>query len=226
MNGITSSTALWYASRATGVVALLLLTAVMILGILVNRQGRLPGLPRFAGVSLHRSVSLLSVTFVGVHVATAIADPYVSIRAVAAIVPFASSYKPFWLGLGALALDVMIALIVTSLLRARIGRRTWRGVHWLAYASWPAAFAHGITSSTDLRHGRLLDLAIACCAAVAAALVWRLSGSIPAPPPAGRAGLMLTAAAPRGRRGRAEQPGAARSAAPAARHLSQKAEIR
>src|ERR1022692_1195952 len=91
MNGITSSTALWYASRATGVVALVLLTAVMVLGILVNRQRRVPGPPRFAGTSLHRSVSLLSVIFVAVHVATAIADPYVSIRAVAAIIPFTSS---------------------------------------------------------------------------------------------------------------------------------------
>jgi sulfoxide reductase heme-binding subunit YedZ len=191
MNGITSSTALWYASRATGVVALVLLTAVMVLGILVNRQRRLPGLPRFAGTSLHRSVSLLSVIFVAVHVATAIADPYVSIRVVAAIIPFTSSYEPLWLGLGALALDMMIALIVTSLLRGRISRRTWRGVHWLAYACWPVAFLHGITSSTDLQHGRLLDLAIACCAVVAAALLWRLAGRASAPPGAGRPARIL-----------------------------------
>ncbi len=63
MSGITSGTALWYASRATGVICLVLLTAVMVLGILVNRQGRLPGLPRFAVTSLHRNLSLLSVAF-------------------------------------------------------------------------------------------------------------------------------------------------------------------
>ena len=74
MNGITGSTALWYASRATGVVSLLLLTAVVLLGVLVNRQGRLPGLPRFVVTGLHRSISLLSVAFVAVHVITAIAD--------------------------------------------------------------------------------------------------------------------------------------------------------
>src|ERR1700722_14946496 len=101
VNGITSSTALWYASRATGVVALLLLTAVIVLGILVNRQGRLPGLPRFGATSLHRSVSLLAAVFVAVHVATAIADPFVSIGIVASVVPFVSHYEAFWLGLGA-----------------------------------------------------------------------------------------------------------------------------
>src|SRR5437763_14537482 len=70
VNGISASTALWYASRATGVVALLLLTAVMVLGILVNRQGRLPGLPRFGATSLHRSVSLMAVAFIAMHVIT------------------------------------------------------------------------------------------------------------------------------------------------------------
>ena len=138
-------------------VSLLLLSMVMILGLVVNRQGRLPGLPRFGAASLHRSVSLLAVLFVAVHVITAIADPFVTIRIAAAIIPFSSAYKPFWLGLGAVSLDLIIALIVTSLARARIGRRTWRGLHWLAYAAWPVAFAHSIGSSTDLQQRRLAD---------------------------------------------------------------------
>ena len=175
MNGITSTTALWYASRATGVVSLLLLSLVMILGLVVNRQGRLPGLPRFGVTSLHRSVSLLAVVFVAVHVITAIADPFVSIRIAAVVIPFTSRYEPFWLGLGAVSLDLIIALIVTSLARARIGRRTWRGLHWLAYASWPVAFAHSIGSSTDLQSGPLRTLAIGCALAVITAVGWRIS---------------------------------------------------
>jgi methionine sulfoxide reductase heme-binding subunit len=178
MNGITSTTALWYASRATGVVSLLLLSAVMILGMVVNRQGRLPGLPRFGATSLHRSVSLLAVLFVAVHVITAIADPFVTIRIAAAVVPFTSGYEPFWLGLGAVSLDLIIALVVTSLARARIGRRAWRSLHWLAYAAWPVAFAHSIGSSTDLQSGGLRTLAIGCALAVTAAAGWRVSHSI------------------------------------------------
>jgi methionine sulfoxide reductase heme-binding subunit len=175
MSGITSSTALWYASRATGVVSLVLLSAVMIIGILVNRQGRLPGLPRFAVLGLHRNLSLLAVAFVAIHVITAVADSYVSISLAAAVIPFVSSYEPLWLGLGAVSLDLMVAVIVTSLLRRHIGRRAWRAVHWLAYASWPVAVVHGIFSSKDLQSGPLLYLAVACIAAVIGALAWRVT---------------------------------------------------
>ncbi|MGP8001196.1 MAG: ferric reductase-like transmembrane domain-containing protein [Streptosporangiaceae bacterium] len=175
MNGITQSTALWYASRATGVVSLLLLTGVTLLGVLVNRQGRLPGLPRFAVTGLHRNLSLLAVVFVAVHVITAVADPYVSIGLAAIVIPFASSYKPLWLGLGAISLDVVVALILTSLARAWLNRRLWRGVHWLAYLAWGSALVHSLTSSTDLHRGVLLYLAIGCALAVAGAVIWRIS---------------------------------------------------
>ena len=186
---------LWYASRATGVVALVLLTLVLVLGVAVNRQGRLPGLPRFAATSLHRSVALLAVTFVAVHVGTAIADPFVSIGIAAAVVPFVSPYQPFWLGVGAVSVDLMLALLVTSLLRGRIGRRTWRGVHWLSYAAWPVALAHSIGSSTDLQHGYLLWLGIGCAAAVLAAASWRLVAAITAPRRAALPARTLAAAA-------------------------------
>ncbi|HET9975652.1 MAG TPA: ferric reductase-like transmembrane domain-containing protein, partial [Streptosporangiaceae bacterium] len=161
------NTAFWYASRATGIVALLLLTAVLVLGIGVNRQGRLPGLPRFAVTDLHRNLSLLSVAFIAVHILTAVADTYVHIPLLSAVVPFASGYERLWLGLGAISLDLMAAMIVTSLLRGRLNRVVWKAVHLLAYASWPVAFAHSLGSSKDLQQGWLLVLAIACAAAVA-----------------------------------------------------------
>lgn len=191
MTAVTQSTALWVVSRATGVVSLLLLSLVMIIGILVNRQGRLPGLPAFAVTGLHRSLSLLSVAFVAAHVGAAIADPYVSIRAIAAVIPFTSAYLPFWLGLGAVALDVILALIITSLLRAHIGRRAWRGIHWLAYASWPVALAHGIGSSPDLRGGALRDLAIGCALAVGGAALWRVAQPMREVPRPERAATVL-----------------------------------
>jgi methionine sulfoxide reductase heme-binding subunit len=196
MHGITSSTALWYASRATGVVSLVLLTVVMILGILVNRQGRLPGLPRFAVLGLHRNLSLLAVAFVAVHVISAVADSFVSISLAAAVIPFVSSYQPFWLGLGAVSLDLMAALILTSLLRRFIGRRTWRVVHWLAYASWPVAVAHSIGSSKDMQNGPLLGLAVACILAVAGALAWRLARAGAEAPRARRVPDLMAAQAP------------------------------
>jgi sulfoxide reductase heme-binding subunit YedZ len=165
-------------SAATGVIALVLLTVVAVLGVLVNRRVRLPGLPRFASLSLHRFASLLAVGFLTVHILTAVLGRYTSIPLAAAIIPFASGYDPLWLGLGAVAFDLMIALITTSLLRRHIGHRTWRAVHWLAYACWPAAMAHSIATGTGMRAGRLLDLAIACILAVLAAAAWRVAATM------------------------------------------------
>jgi methionine sulfoxide reductase heme-binding subunit len=198
VSGINSSTVLWYASRATGVVALLLLTAVLLLGLLVTRQGRLPGLPRFAVTGLHRNLSLIAVVFVALHVLTAVVDGYVKIPLAAAIVPLASSYERLWLGLGAVSLDIMIAVIVTSLLRRHLSRRLWRGVHLLAYASWPVAWLHSITSSTDMRHGELFLLALACAVVVVVAAGWRLAAAASDLPRAERVGhLMATMHHPR-----------------------------
>jgi len=170
-----STTAFWYASRATGIVALLLLTAVLALGILVNRQGRLPGLPRFAVTDIHRNLSLLAVAFIAIHVLTAVLDTYVHIPLLSAVIPFASGYERLWLGLGAISLDLMLAMIVTSLVRGRLNRVLWRAIHLLAYATWPIAFAHSIGSSRDLQQGWLLDMAIGCGLIVTAAVIWRLA---------------------------------------------------
>jgi sulfoxide reductase heme-binding subunit YedZ len=197
MNG---STAFWYASRATGIVALLLLTAVFVLGILVNRQGRLPGLPRFAVTSLHRNLSLLSVVFIAVHVLTAVLDTYVSIPVTAGVIPFASGYERFWLGLGAISLDLMIAMIVTSLVRGHLNRLLWRAIHLLAYLSWPVAFAHSIGSSKDLQHGWLLYLAIICAAVVVAATAWRLAHAARQVPRAARVAAVFAQHAAAGSR--------------------------
>lgn len=201
MNGITASTAPWYASRATGVVTLVLFTGVMVLGVLINRQGRLPGLPQFAVTGLHRNISLLAVAFTAIHVVTAIMDTYVSIPVTSAVVPFASGYERFWLGLGAVALDLMAALIVTSLVRGHLSRKLWRGVHWLAYVSWPVAFLHSVGASRDLQRGPLLGLAACCAFLVAAAVIWRLAAAAREVPRARRVGALMSGHAGRARSG-------------------------
>jgi methionine sulfoxide reductase heme-binding subunit len=202
-------TALWYASRATGVVALLLLTGVMVLGMLVNRQGRLPGLPRFAVTGLHRNLSLLAVVFVAIHVLTAVADGYVDIPIFSAVVPFTSPYERLWLGLGTVSFDLTIAVIVTSLLRRHLSRRAWRVVHLLSYLCWPVAWLHSVFASDDLQHGVLLILAIGCAIAVGVALAWRLAAAARDVPRAERVGLIMAAVHDRAPRGRATASGRA-----------------
>lgn len=206
------TTAFWYASRATGIVALLLLTAVLVLGIVVNRQGRIPGLPRFAVTSLHRNLSLLSVAFILVHVITAVLDTFVSIPLAAGVVPFASGYERLWLGLGAISLDLMLAMILTSLLRGRINRILWRAVHLLAYLSWPIAFAHSIGASKDLQQGWLLGLSVACAVGVGAAVAWRLASAARQVPRAARVATVFAEAE--------YVPGTARPARPTPEEVS------
>lgn len=164
----------WYLTRGTGVVALLLLTGGLVLGILSSTRWRAPRWPRFVVSGLHRNVTLLALAFVVVHVLTTVLDGYAPIGLRDAVVPFASRYRPVWLGLGAVAFDLLLALIVTSLLRARIGLRTWKLVHWLAYASWPVALMHSFGTGSDAKAGWFDLLAIGSAAAVVLAVLWRV----------------------------------------------------
>lgn len=196
MDALMNSGALWYASRATGVVSLVMLTAVVLLGILVNRGGRLPGLPRFAVTDLHRTLSLLSVSFLAVHIVSVIVDPYVTIGWMQAVVPWGGAYRPLWVGLGAVSFDLILALILTSLVRVRMRLRTWRAIHWLAYAAWPVALAHGIGAGTDLRSGPMLWLTLALTGSVAVAGTWRIATALNRAPRAARVARRLPASGP------------------------------
>jgi sulfoxide reductase heme-binding subunit YedZ len=169
--------ALWYFARGTGLVALVLLTVVVALGI-GARSGRTAfGLPKFAVSMLHRNAALMAVILLAAHVLSLLFDPYAQLRLFDIVIPFAGNYRPFWQGLGTLAFDLVLALIATSLLRHRIGARTWRIVHWLAYLCWPIALLHGLETGTDGGTWWLRTFAGLCAATVAAALAWRLSPS-------------------------------------------------
>lgn len=170
----TGGSPLWYATRATGVVALVLLTATVVLGIAGAGRLAAPGAPRIVTAGLHRNLSVLVVALVAVHVLTTVADGYVPISLASAVVPFSAPYRRPWLGLGAVALDLLLAVGVTSALRDRIPRRAWRAVHWLAYGCWPCALWHGLGTGSDIRSGWLLALDAACLAVVAAAAGWRV----------------------------------------------------
>jgi len=169
-----SGHALWYLTRGAGVVTLLLLTASLCLGIAGTTGIRSARMPRFGIGELHRNLTLLAVAFLGLHIATTVADSYTPIGLRDAFVPFVSSYRPVWLGLGALACDLVVALVVTSLLRLRLGFRAWRRVHWLAYACWPVAFAHAVGTGSDPRTAWLQALAAVSLGAVIGAVALRL----------------------------------------------------
>jgi sulfoxide reductase heme-binding subunit YedZ len=166
--------AYWYLTRSTGAVALLLLTLAIVLGVIEVERWSTPRWPRFVIDSLHRNVALLTLVFLLLHILTSVLDSFASISAVDAVVPFVGSYRPFWLGLGAVAFDLIVAVIITSLLRARMGFATWRAVHWLTYASWPIALVHGLGTGSDASSNWLLAMSVVCMVAVLAAVLTRV----------------------------------------------------
>ncbi len=177
---MTHSVALWYVARATGLVSLLLLTASVTLGVVTRLGISAQGWPRFSLAAVHRSISLLTATFLAVHITSSVIDSYAGIGWLDAIVPFGSVYRPVWLGLGAIALDLLTALVATSLLRPHINVRLWRAVHWVSYLCWPLAMVHALGTGTD-NHGWALLVALGCLAVVGAAGVSRiLTGGRPA----------------------------------------------
>jgi predicted ferric reductase len=172
---VTSSTPLWYLTRATGLVALVLLTLSMAFGLLSSVRYQRPALPRFVTIGLHRSMSLLALAFTLIHVVTTLLDSFVPIHVQDVVIPFISAYRPVWLGLGAIAFDLMLALTVTSLLRTRMSYRSWRLVHWTSYLCWPIAVVHGLGTGTDTPVHWVLGLTIACVAVIAVLTGWRLA---------------------------------------------------
>jgi predicted ferric reductase len=169
--------ALWAFGRASGFVSLALFTVTVLLGI-VNRSGRpLLTLPRFSVTILHRNMALLATVFLGLHVGSLMLDSYAKLNPIDVVVPFLGSFKPFWQGLGTVALDLVLAVVVTALVRQRIGQRAFKAVHWFAYGIWPVSMVHSIGNGTDAGSGWFVLLAVASTAVIVAALLWRLSAT-------------------------------------------------
>ena len=169
--------ALWALGRGTGITALAFMTVALFLGI-ATRSGRpMLMLPRFVVADVHRFASLAATLLVVLHVALLFFDPYAQLRLVDFIVPFLGAYRPLWLGLGTLVFDLLAVVMVTSLLRHRLGVRVFRAVHWATYALWPVAIAHALGNGTDAGHAWFLLFAACCTVTVGGALVWRLNAN-------------------------------------------------
>ena len=170
----TGGKALWYLTRSTGLVALVLLTATVVLGVVASVGWTTERWPRFLSQGVHRNLSLFCVGFVALHVVTTVSDGYVPIGFADAFLPFLTPYRPLWVGLGALAFDLLLVVLVTSALRHRIGYDSWRFVHWLAYLCWPIAMFHSLGSGSDSSLPSPSASTPSCTAAVLAAVAWRV----------------------------------------------------
>jgi sulfoxide reductase heme-binding subunit YedZ len=171
---------LWYTTRGAGAVSLVLLSAVVVLGLLARVRFEAHGWPRFLSAAVHGDLALMTLVFLLLHIVTAVVDPFTHLG-LAALVPLGSYYRTFWLALGAIAFELMLAIVATSLLRKHIGARVWRAIHWLAYASWPLAVLHGVGTGTDGTAVWMLVIDGVCVVAVGVALIWRVAAAPPDP---------------------------------------------
>jgi predicted ferric reductase len=176
-----NDTLLWYTTRGAGAVSLLLLSAVVALGVLTAVRFEAPGWPRFLTATFHRNLSLTAVVFLALHVVTAVTDPFAHLGLTVALIPFTSWYRALWVGLGTIAVELVAAVVVTSLVRRWLGLDAWRAVHWLAYAAWPVALVHGIGAGTDGTADWMVAIDILSAGAVLTALAGRLLGPRPDP---------------------------------------------
>jgi predicted ferric reductase len=173
----------WYLMRGSGLVSFVLLTLTVALGVAGMSRWSSSRWPRSLTVGLHRNVSLLAVCFLAVHVVTALLDSWIGLAWFGALIPFSSSYRPLWVGLGALSLDLLLAVVVTSLLRTHIGHRSWKFVHWSAWLMWPLAAAHAMGSGSDAARGWGLALLVGCLGLLVASGIVRLAVTARAPRP-------------------------------------------
>jgi sulfoxide reductase heme-binding subunit YedZ len=177
---VVDGSLLWFLSRGSGLVLLGLLTLSTLLGVL-SAGARAGSAPRqFVSQALHRNVSLLSVVFLAVHVATAVIDDYVDIRWWQVFSPIGATYQPLWLGFGALALDLILVVVISSLVRVKMSHRPWRWLHLTSYAAWMLGLVHGIGIGTDMAGlGSLgVQFSVGCAVLVGAAVALRvLTGS-------------------------------------------------
>jgi predicted ferric reductase len=163
----------WYTTRATGMVALVLFTIVVSLGMLVANRigGTVVG--RFEINELHRSVSIVALIFLVIHILSTVLDSFAPTGWFSAVVPFASRYDRVPVAIGAVAFDLVLAVWVSSLLKVRVKNATWRYIHWLSWLAFASAIAHAYLTGTDSRNGVGLAVVALCALCVLGTALWR-----------------------------------------------------
>jgi sulfoxide reductase heme-binding subunit YedZ len=176
---VSSSPAIWYAARASGVAAYIVLSLVVCLGLTLGKKAQSSRWPRFSIEDVHRFGGLLVGSLVGVHVLAIAADSFLPFSLTQLLVPFTASYRPLWTGIGIAAAELLVALAITNHYRRRLPYRFWRRAHYLNFAVWTFASLHGLMGGTDRGAPWLAILYGLSVAAVLTLLLWRFGGRVP-----------------------------------------------
>ena len=173
----------WYLARASGITAYVFMTAAMIAGLVVKSRPFGAAVKPAAQIDVHRFVTTLALGGIVVHILTLVLDSTIEIGLSAVLVPGLSPYKPLWTGLGVLAAELTVLVIVSFPLRKRIGGKNWRRLHWATYAIFVLSTAHGLAAGTDSGQVWAMDMYLGAVGAVAFATVYRVLTRRPKPVP-------------------------------------------
>lgn len=193
---LTSSPAIWYAARASGVAAYVVLSAVVAIGLGLGGKVQSTRWPRFSVEGIHRFGGLLVGSLIAVHVATIAVDSFLPFSIGQLLVPFTASYRPLWTGLGIAAAELLLALAITNHYRRRLPYGFWRAAHYLNFAVWSLASLHGLFAGTDRGAVWLAILYGASVATVAALALWRFGDLVLRSPGVAATGLVTVVAVP------------------------------
>lgn len=182
---MTGDPTFWLLARASGLTAYLLLTASVLAGLVLKSRPFGRALRPAAVTDLHRFLSLLGLGALAIHGLTLVLDHAVPIGLRELLLPGVAGYRPLWTGAGVVAGELMALIVASFWLRRLIGTRTWRRLHWLTYATFALATAHGLAAGTDSSRPWALGLYVGAVGAVSAATAWRIL--VPPARPARRA---------------------------------------
>ena len=160
------SPGVWYFARSAGIVAYLLLSSSVLLGVLMAGKSNFRW-PKFAVEEVHRFLAILTGVFIVLHGGSLLLDRVVPISLGQELIPFDSPYRPLAVGLGVCAMELIAAVGITNLFRNRIPYGTWRRLHYLTLPAWLLASLHGILAGTDAGDPWFAALAAGAFAAVA-----------------------------------------------------------
>jgi methionine sulfoxide reductase heme-binding subunit len=164
----------WYSDRAAGIVALVLLTGGVCLGIALAGRARSTRWPAFAIEEVHRYLGFLTGAFIGLHAFAILVDSYVPYSLTQLLVPGTAATRTIPVAAGVVSAELLAALALTNRYRKRLTYAFWRKAHYLNFLVWILALGHAITAGTDSDRPWAAYLYGTCAAAVSGLLAWRI----------------------------------------------------
>ena len=164
----------WFVSRASGLVAFLLLTGSVLFGLLMSTRASDGVLPRPAVFAVHQFTSVLTLSLLALHAASLLFDGFLHFTPLSLLVPFVGPYRPLWVGLGVAGAWSTAIVTGSFWARRRLGQRSWRRLHYLSFFAWTASLVHGFAAGTDTQLAPVLWMYVLCAGAVASLVAYRI----------------------------------------------------